>query len=419
MDKTNKIMVFSSIILIGFIAAVFFHYIMGEYFHMPYPYNNFLFDSSTAFCDFKSLLPYAKDFAPYQTPSLWVVYFPLTYILLFPFSLIKNIAVSYLIFASGFLAFLTYMNTKYFTSENLSKLQNFQNIVIVSVLTYPVLYALDRGNFDMFLFILFAGFIYAFKSEKYMLSAFLLALQNAIKPFPILFLLLFLIKKRYKEFFLSLVMTALFVIGGFAFLKGNFFDQIVVFIKSLMLFKTTYVLQNNNNFGMFYNSSLFMTLKLLLCKLSSPFMISTLLLEKIYRIICLIITALTIFFTCKEKVFWKQVSLLTLYMLLTPYLVVDYKLILLFVPVWLFINAKESSGFDMVYTVLFGLLFIPKNIIITNPAVLQASAQIPDDIKWMFFSLSTIINPLVIMTLMGLIVYEQFLQRANGGRKNG
>lgn len=416
MNKTSKILVLSSIILVGFAAAVIFHYILGFYLGLPNPFNTFLFDAQSAFGDFIQIVPFTRHLAPYHAPNTWISYFPLAYILLFPFSLIKNPYIAYIIYASGFLAFLIYMNIKNFACENLSKSMNFRNIFILTFLSYPVLYSLDKGNFDMFLFVLFALSIWAFKSKKYLLSAILFALQNAIKPFPILFLALFLYKKKYKEFFLSLVLTALMIIGGFMFLHGNLFDQIAVLMKNLADFKTLYVYDNSNNFATCYNSSLFMALRLLLCKFGANPVLTTLELAKVYNYIWVIITVLTLFFTWREKTFWKQVTLMSFYMLLMPYLIFDYKLIFLFVPIWLFVNSEKSSKFDLTYTILFALLFIPKHIVIMNPAVIVQRLQaLTPTVHWAYFSVSTLLNPLIMLLFIGLIATEQW--RGGNGNK--
>jgi len=413
-NKTSKILVLSSIILFGFSAAVIFHYILGFYLGLPNPFNSFLFDPASAFCDFIQIVPFTRHLAPYQVPSVWITYFPLTYVLLFPFSLIKNTYLAYTIFAAGFLSFLIFMNFKNFRSEALSKSENFRNIFILSFLSYPVLYALDRGNFDMFLFILFALSIYTFKSKKYLLSSIFFALQNAIKPFPIIFLALFLYKKKYKEFFLSLILTALMIIGGFMFLHGNFFDQITVFIRSLADFKAQYIFDNSNNYATCYSTSLFMALRLLLCKLGTNPILTTFELGKIYSFILALMTAITVFFAWREKIFWKQIAIMSLYMMLMPCLVVDYKLIFLLVPIWLFVNSKEPSRFDLAYTILFGLLFIPKHIVIMNPTVVAQRLQsLTQNVHWAYFSLSTLLNPLIIIIFMTLIITEQFLSGKN------
>lgn len=419
MNKENKILLLSNIILVGFFLAVVFHYILGFYLGLQAPFNSFLFPAYKAFCDFMELLPHISDFAPYKEVSVWIAYFPLTYILLFPFTLIKNYFISYILFVSGFLSFFTYMNIKMFFCSSFSKLQNFQNIFILTLMSYPFLYALDKGNFDLFLFVVLALAVYSFKAENYWLSAILFAIENAIKPFPILFLFLFLYKRRFKEFFLSLILSVLLIITGFMILKGNFFDQILIYVKDLAPFREMHVYYNDNNFGLEFTSSLFFLVKWLFCKVSSHPLLSTRTLAHFYDIWINLMIGVTLFFTWREKVFWKQIALMTIFMLSVPYLIYDHKLIFLFIPIWLFINAEDKSKFDMIYTILFGLLCIPKNLIFVNSAAFKDPNLLyflivdPNDflihnIHWAHISLSVILNPLIMLLIMGLIIYEQF-----------
>lgn len=400
MEKSQKVTILSSIVLVGFVFGVIFHYIVGFYMHAGEPYNSFLYPSSWAFCDIFGILPYIKDFKPYQDITLWVVYFPLTYLFMLPFAFIKNKIIAYLIYISGFIAYLIFMNIKNFSCKNLSKLQNFQNIFIITAISYPVLYTLDKGNFDMYLFVLLGFWTYAFKNEKYGLSAFLLAIINACKPFTLYFLLLYLMKKRYKECFFSIILTALLVICGFMIIPDNFFNQIIILIKSLALYKQTYAIGTNMGIG--FSSSIFMPLKTIMLHFSTASQ-DVINFVKFYDYSCHIITIITLFFVWKEKIFWKQLTLLICNFLLLPYCTYDYKFIFLFIPLWLFMNEKEKSKLDLTYLILFALLFVPKNLIIYFPLIKNGVSN------WL--SLSAIINPIIILLLTLLIIYEQIHER--------
>lgn len=399
MEKSEKIYVLTSIILVGFVFGVFYHYVLGYYLKLSAPWDSFLYPSDMAFCDFWGPFKYIRNFAPYHAVTLWVVYFPLTYIILFPFALLKNQVLSYLIFISSFLVYFIFKNAKNFSCNNLTKLQNFQNVFILTVLSYPVLFVLDKGNFDMILFIIVSMAVFAFDSKKYLKSSILLGFANAIKPFSILFLILFLLKKKYKEAILCLAITGFLVISGFLIFKNDFFTQIAFFLKSQYLFKERYAYSSTTDYGMGYGSSLYMVFKLVFCKLSAKPIISTVLLTKIYDLLCFVLTIATLFFVCKEKIFWKQITLLTCNFLLLPYVTYDYKFIFLLIPIWLFVNEKGKSRLDVIYAILFAILFIPKNIIIPLHYVSKTATT--------WFSLSILINPAIMVLLTLLIIYEQ------------
>lgn len=388
MGKPEKITLLSSIIIVGFTFAVIYHYILGFYLGLDYPANTFLSPQFMFISDFKGILGPISNFNPFEKTNFWICYFPLAYIILFPFTLIKNTMVSYLIFCLGFLTCFTYLNARFLKCESLTKVQNFQNIFILSFLSYPLLYILDRGNFDMFLLILFTAFIYLFKFEKYFWAAILIGIANACKPFSILFLLLFLFEKKYKEFFISIFLSTLLIIGGFIAIKGDFIHNVATFIINLKILQEFFVYQLRG--GMTNCSSLFMSLKALLCLKYN--LISTYTLAKACKYISLILGVIAIYSSWKEKIFWKQISILTFAMLVLPNIVFDYKLMFLFVPIWLFVTSKEKSNFDLIYTLLFGLLLIPKDL--------------PIGI-FLELSLSVLLNPFIMILFAGLIIFEQ------------
>lgn len=399
MNKSEKIFLLANIVLVGFVAAVVFHYVLGFYMQKPYPFDTFLMPPNLAFGDFLDLLPQIKGFAPYTPPGTWQQYFPLAYIILAPFAYIKTRIIAYFIFFSVFLGFFAFANKKFLSCENSNKITNFQNIFILTLLSYPFLFLFDRGNFDMLIFIFFAAFIFSFQAGKYRLAAVFLGIMNATKPFSILFLILFLFDKKYKEFFLSIGLTFLLIVGGFMVFKGDFFNQIVVMLQSWILFQKEYVFETGN-WGMANGSSLFTVSKFILCKYGAQPIMSTFLLSKLYSCFVAAMTVLITVFAWREKTFWKRISLITLYMLLVPQSVYDYKLIFLFVPIYLFVNAQKQTKSDLIYTILFGLLLIPKHYFIID---------LMDKINNL--SISMFINPIVMLMIISLIIREQFTLR--------
>lgn len=165
------------------------------------------------------------------------------------------------------------------------------------------------------------------------------------------------------------------------------------------MFKKLWI-YNNENRGMIESSSLFEALKFLLCSYKQ--IISSSLLEKIYSYLGFIVTSIIVFFAYRERIYWKIITLLTLHMLLVPYVICDYKLIFLFVPIWLFANAEEKTGFDKIYTILFGLLLIPKKIFTMWIYTATISRLV---------TYGVIINPIIMILFIGLIIYEQFSKK--------
>jgi hypothetical protein len=59
--------------------------------------------------------------------------------------------------------------------------------------------------------------------------------------------------------------------------------------------------------------------------------------------------------------FWKKVLLLVVAMNLLPQVSADYKMLHIFVPLFLFVNQDLPEKSDLLYAILFGLLLIPKD----------------------------------------------------------
>lgn len=387
MKKSDKILLLSNIVIAGFFIAIVFHYFCGNVLGLGDPLNTFLLYREWIFSDFIWVSDATKNLAPLSQPNIWIIYFPFAYVFLFPFTLIKNILLSYFIFISVFISLFTCLNINFFKCEIWNKLQNFQNIFILTFMTYPFLYLLERGNFDMYLILFMTVFVFAFAKRKYITSAVALALVNAIKPFSAIFLILFLFEKKWKELFLSLFITFLLTTISFFILKGDFLSQISVLKTNFNILSERFLYHPLH--GTTNSSSIFFALKLF--RFDQNLSFTTHSLVKIYSYLSIVLTGLTMFFTWKENVFWKKITLLTLYTLTVPYVVFDYKLIFLFIPIWLFVNQEEKSEFDLLYTILFGLLLIPKKYF------------------WFFgfHILSVYLNPVIILLFMGLIIYEQ------------
>ena len=64
-----------------------------------------------------------------------------------------------------------------------------------------------------------------------------------------------------------------------------------------------------------------------------------------------------------EKTLWRQVALLIFAMLLLPQISADYKLLHIYLPMFLFMISVEHSHLDIFYLLMFGLLMIPKDYI--------------------------------------------------------
>jgi hypothetical protein len=158
--------------------------------------------------------------------------------------------------------------------------------------------------------------------------------------------------------------------------------------ENLSLFTQAYVLGGNERFD--FGNSLFGVFRLVLWFLDISKDVTFLL--TIYTIGILgIFAIIALYLIFIEKCFWKKVAILTCAMNIFPFSSSDYKLIHLMIPLFLFINSKEQNHeYDVLYTILFGLLMIPKNYRIISNVV----------------NIGTFIDPLLMSLIILLILYS-------------
>jgi len=145
MNKLQKIDTISIIIIAGFSFAVFYHYILGTYLGLTYPYDTFLFRPDDKFMDFFNMLV-----SPYRDGKFHNVQFPFGQRLAQSFTIFPpniGLAVFFAIFVSFFL-YVNYSNLKISIKE-----QTIKNVFVFSFLTYPFLFVVDIANIEVFVFI--------------------------------------------------------------------------------------------------------------------------------------------------------------------------------------------------------------------------------------------------------------------------
>jgi hypothetical protein len=100
---------------------------------------------------------------------------------------------------------------------------------------------------------------------------------------------------------------------------------------------------------------------------------------------------LLIYFQKYEEERWKIVTILVFCIILFNYNSFAYKLISIFIPLWMFINNNKSSKYDALYSIMFGLLLIPMryNIFATYD-----------------YDAITYLDPIIMIVFTMLIMYE-------------
>ncbi len=373
----------SALVLAGFTAAVFFHYTAGGFGNLRFPWTTFLCWPPHQFSDFFDTYWDTVGRNPYG-PGLTGIYPPFCYLALAPLTLLgpdQAWLLLEVVTAGGFFGFWWY------ALRGRSTWVRLQGALCLGLLTYPAVMVLDRGNVEGLLFLVLALFLFAYQRGWYRTGAALLGLAAALKILPALFLLLFVADRRYKEALLACVLTGLFTAAGMCWLEGGLVGSCLGFPAKLATFDL-FIKCSDRSIN---HASTFCGLIRLVFNVRS--VEGCVQLFEVYKFVCAgLLLALAAYVVRIERAFHRRVALLTFAMLLLPPLNYDYRLILLYIPLVLFLNQRPGK-LDSLYVVLFGLLLVPKAYFIIREQI----------------SISSVLNPILMLSLVALLMYERRL----------
>ena len=363
LTKESRINRLATIVLVGFALSWFYYYYKGTCLRLPYPNNTFLFVPGTDFGDFYNAVVGLIGYNPYLTKAgIPGNYFPFANFQTWLFTLLPFNAALYLflgIFIAGMLLLCGYfLKTK-------NRVDSLRNIFVLAFLSYPFLFCVDRSNFECLLFVHLVLFLIFYFKRRYLLSSIFLSFAIAMKFYPVVFLLLFIADKRYKEalysLFLVVIVSAVCLLPTQGGLVANLNYVMSGFSNGMTPPGSIDFVADSNNLvqrGM----SLFTLLKMLCIwsgRMDSIEFHAYVL--PYYAVMCASGALVALYVIFVESELWKKVALLTLAMLLFPHMSADYKLIHLFLPLCLYVHAESRFKYDRLFIWLFGLLLIPKS----------------------------------------------------------
>lgn len=361
----NKVKLTATIIGGGMFLFLLYSFVVNHYFDLNYPYNTFLFSEIDKFMDFYNVNEFVCKFDPYA-PDQNVSYPPFALILAYPFSLFFKYSrygpfaarESILAVSSYLILFITFswflLKSIYYTIKGEGKLNDIIFTVIL-FFTYPTLFLFDRGNYLMIAFVFLYLFVYYYTVSPNK-SLYFLSAAIAMKIYPILFIFIFLVDKRYKDIWKVAKITFCFSIIPMILFRGNFISNITSFINNLLFFSKGYVNEIQN---LSWNSSLSGIIKIPIMLFNQgtiPFNIKIL-----YLLLAVILIGIVLFLLKKEVQFDRRIIyLLALQILIMP-VSYDYNLIYLYIPLLLLLKkSRVLEREDYFSIVIIALLFVPK-----------------------------------------------------------
>lgn len=381
----------------GYALAIIYHYVvMGAVFGCGWPLNSFLCKPEDRFGDFYCIVTVVHALVnsnpeginmhlmtPVMPGYVWIP------ILLWIFD--KCLALKIFI-----LTIITFIFVYLFKSIKMiggSIKYSILMSALVVLTSYPLLFLIDRGNFEGIQFILLTLFTYLYINEKYKTSILMLALACCMKPFAIVFLVLFLSRDKFKYIGLFVVEAAAIVWLSFGFLPGGFKYNLINLLVGLSYYDKIMVLGPK---GILFNHTMYTPVYLINSILN---FCNPLTLKKTYLIYALILFLGITFFIIKyETYLWRKIFLLYLCMIGLPYISANYTLVHLYVPAMLFFQycEEEKSSKDNKYalwiTLFLAFLMIPKEYF--SGSIIKAG-------------ISILVNPVLIYILAIILIVSR------------
>jgi hypothetical protein len=400
LDRRKKIQILSLCVAIGFVLAVGYHYYLGYYYSEPYPANTFLFRPGVHSSDFYDVVRDGHTLNPYlQYKS---AQYPFLVLLGFLFSLMPY---RYYLFILFFVSVFLISNMAHFRLENWIASAN--PVFILTFLSYPFLIAVDRGNFEIMVFVFLLAFMYFYAKKRFIASVIFLSFAISMKLYPAILLVLFIPEKRVREILICIASTAAITFVSLLCFKGGLLPNLTFLLQgsniganplfSQFTSLSSNMVQRGVSLLTFlkilsFSTGLFQGVK------SSLFLTCYLFLAGALGILIV----LDVIFI--EKEMWKRFALLIFAMLLLPHISADYKLLHIFIPIYLFINTEHPSRFDILYLLAFAMLLIPKDYYYF-PNLISDAGSMHD------VSLSTFLNILIMAVITLAILINGLIQK--------
>lgn len=234
--KNHKTVLLSS----SFIISTFISYILSLIIFRGYAFNQVFFrDSSDTFMDFYNSVYDAANKQPYENRVIYPPICNLIYYICARFeskrafmdvyhfpggSEIRNMQGINLafFFYNGFIFVLLLFGLFWLVSKRSRKSQAF--LILATVCSLPFLYAFERGNIILMSFAFLLIYFATYNSKNKLLREFgliSLAIGGVIKIYPVMFGIILLQDKRFKEAIRAVIYGIIMFFAPFAFFGGK------------------------------------------------------------------------------------------------------------------------------------------------------------------------------------------------------
>jgi hypothetical protein len=365
-SSDDRVALLVAILIIGFVIAVAYHYVMGTYFGREWPANTFLFRPWDRFWDFTQVVLQSSTLDPFGTGGLGFAGSPFGQFVGYLFSVIRPASLRLPIFLGSFFIGFALL-AKHFLYGLRSRLSYWQLLALFAIvfLTYPVLFAADRANLDLLVLPFLFLFALTYAKQQYKTSTVFLGLAVALKPYAAIIIMVYVFDRRYRDTLLVLFNVVFLSALSLALFKDG------LIVETQRYFHAISGLVSDPSLGsdMIYTSDLYSMLTIVARPLGDILHSGSLMhladhpsITVAYAVLALLLSAYMILHLWQEpRPLWKTMAVLTILIILLPINSHDYRLIYLFVPMLMYLAADDTGRSDLVIVLIWGLLLVPKN----------------------------------------------------------
>ena len=386
----RRMITYSVIVLAGLLAFIAYSLAGNRLWGLEYPMNSFLFLPEDRFMDFFHINSIVSGGHPYQEGSSYPPFALFCAMLISklipgsakmdPFFVRDNSSngmivlhvmflISIIIIGSALVVnFLKIRSTKLDSTKKLASGDFVKNKILPVILllgavvfSAPMIYAYDRGNY-LILCVVFL-FLFVFLYEKYpILSALSLAIASALKIYPLVLFLVFLLERKWKPLFIGLLSGGVVTFLTFFCFAGTFIENLKHFAWNLLNFTEGNPMRHVYYFRGAIGIRSLLAAPFLLFQNQMPEWLD---ISTAGFVAGLLILATVALMCLWEKRFERQILYLTLFMILFPTPSYYYNITYLIPPVFYLLLKKEQLEWYIL--VLSALMMIPKNYLYISP----------------------------------------------------
>ena len=268
------------------------------------------------------------------------------------------------------------------------------------VLSAPVIYSFDRGNYLIICTLFLALFCLYYDKNDYAAASFL-AIAACLKIYPVVLFYVFFRTRKWKPMFLGLFIGSGFTLASMALFNRSLFWNLRQFIQNVLLFSGG----QGPNHSYYYRygvglRNILGTISIILRGYVSDYLH----IAKLTLVMGGALLAVVIIMCIMDKRPWRQILYLSFFMILFPSPSFYYNLAYLVGPILLFLLKGKSEKMDWLYLWGLALLMTPKSYY-------YFQANFSDGVG--LVGIDCLINPLIMCGLLLVSFIELIYIRKN------